>query len=470
MNMTRREHLSILTTLWGMGAGPALAADPPLYGTWTGILDLGNVQLTLRLVIDGKGVLAISVDQGGASVAGSDVVLEGERVSVNFKKVRARFEGSLADADHIDGVFTQARPVKLRLARGEVAEPVTEQVWPPLTRELLDAKRAAAATPAMGAAWSRGARSGLLVSGLRASDANIAVQPEDQWHWGSITKSMTATLCARLVEAGVIRWDTTIAQILDDVDATVPQPYRDATLVHLLSHRAGLQSNVTKINEFSLALADARVERLRYVRLALAQKPVGALGAQLAYSNNGYIVAGAMLEKLTGKPWENLIQTEVFAPLGIKHAGQGAPGAPGRLDQPVGHAVADGKRQPHRPGRPDDDNPVALGPAGRVHMPLADMLVYLCAHLNRPSNFLQSASWDKLHTPHFGDSYALGWETGMNGRLSHGGSNTMWFAEVMIDRKMGTVCAACANDAAESTRSAVQDLLQSARATSLSGE
>jgi CubicO group peptidase (beta-lactamase class C family) len=279
---------------------------------------------------------------------------------------------------------------------------------------------------------------------------------------------MTATLCARLVEAGVLRWDMTVAEVLGD-DAVAQAAYRKATLLHLLSHRAGLQANIGDDDSktFSLRLADAREERLRYARLALAQKPAAPLGAAQIYSNNGYVVVGAMLEKLTGKPWETLIQVEVFKPLGLKRAGQGAPGTPGRIDQPLGHAVVDGKRIPHPPGGPDDDNVVAMGPAGRVHMPMADMLTYLAAHRDRPAKYLKPATWETLHTPHFGDSYALGWYVGKDGRLFHGGSNTLWVAMVIADPKTGVVSLACANDAAPQTQAAVEEMALTARAAAM---
>ncbi len=232
---TRREHLHVLTAVLGFAAaGPTRADGNPLHDTWTGILEAGNVLLTLRFAIDAKGVVMTSVDQGGVSVAGTDVVVEGPRISVNFKPIHARFEGVLSDERHLDGVFTQGRAIKLRLTRGDIAEAPPEQAWPVLTQGVLEEKRAVAGTPGMGVAWSRGGRSKVLVAGLRCSDAQAAVQPDDLWHWGSITKSMTATLCARLVEAGVVRWDTTVGQVLDDEGAMVPQAYRDATKLHLL--------------------------------------------------------------------------------------------------------------------------------------------------------------------------------------------------------------------------------------------
>ncbi|MCA1935588.1 MAG: beta-lactamase family protein [Asticcacaulis sp.] len=466
--MTRRQMQSLMTAFGLMAGTRALAADSPFHGRWTGVLAAGAVRLTLRLEIDAKGATLFSVDQGNARIPASRVAIEGERIKLAFAAIKATFEGALTDERHIDGTFTQGAPLPLRFTRGEVAEATPEPVYPPLTRELLNDKRLAAYTPGMAAAWSRGTQSEIFAAGARSSEDEIAVQMEDQWHWGSITKSMTATLCARLVDAGMIKWTTRVGDVLDERGSPVPAAYREATLLHLLSHRAGLQPNLDGINMVFYSrdpLPDPRAERRKWALAALKQKPVGPVGAQNVYANNGYIIAGAMLEQLSGKSWETLIQTELFTPLGLTNAGFGAPGRPGQMDQPLGHAVNGHKRKPMPvgPGLPTD-NPVALGPAGRVHMSMADMLLYLRAHRDRPVSLLKPESWDALHTPHFGDNYALGWVVRPDGSLWHNGSNTMWYGEVLVDAKTGTVAAACANDAAPDTMTAVGSVLMSARA------
>ncbi len=77
-----------------------------------------------------------------------------------------------------------------------------------------------------------------------------------------------------------------------------------------------------------------------------------------------------MLEAATGESWESLMKREVFTPLGLTGAGFGAPMGKQPFDQPRGHQlVSDADKAVPL----NVDNPAALGPAGRVHMPLADM-------------------------------------------------------------------------------------------------
>jgi CubicO group peptidase (beta-lactamase class C family) len=153
-----------------------------------------------------------------------------------------------------------------------------------------------------------------------------------------------------------------------------------------------------------------------------------------------------MLEAKLGAPWESLIRARLFEPLRMRSAGFGAPGTAGALDQPVGHAgdPSGTSLASFGPGAPVNDNPAALGPAGRVHASLDDMLVYLGAHRDRAS-LLRSESWDRLHTPPFGGEYAMGWVVRRDG-LWHNGSNTLWYAEILFDRARGVVAAAAAND------------------------
>jgi CubicO group peptidase (beta-lactamase class C family) len=272
----------------------------------------------------------------------------------------------------------------------------------------------------------------------------------DRWHLGSITKSMTATLFARAVEDGVIGWDTTIAEALGPVVPDIHPAFRDLTGLELLSHRAGLVANAPMMTIIPLSEArtpaDIARGRQAYAAAVLRQNPVGPARTGFLYSNAGYVVAGLMVEQRLAQSWEAALQARVFAPLGITSAGFGPPGAPGALDQPVGHRKAMvGSRRLPQPPHPEHlaDNPLAMGPAGTVHMALGDVLRYLAAHRDRPATLLGASSWERLHTPPFGGDYALGWLRRADG-LWHNGSNTFWYAEVLVEG--GKIAVAAAND------------------------
>jgi CubicO group peptidase (beta-lactamase class C family) len=430
--------------LWAADAHAQTSAD--FQGEWFGALDLGSQRLRLRLVVsEGPSATIYSIDQGNSPIPVETTTIQGDAISLSLPVIGASFAGRLSGG-RIDGQFTQRGTLPLVFTR----EQVVEAAPPPeaLTQARLAALRAEAGSPAFaGAAANRDGRSVTFVDGVRAMGRPELVTSGDKWHLGSITKSMTSTLIARAVEAGAVSWTDTVGAVLGSVIPEMRADYRDVTFRHLCSHRSGLPGNIelADLNRFSRdANVDVRAERIAYARLGLQQAPVGPKEANFTYSNTGYVIAGAMLEAKLGAPWETLIQQHVFAPLGMTSAGQGAPGTIGAYDQPLGHGPGEGGALVPEQQTGDADNPVALGPAGRVHATIEDAFKYLAAHRDRTS-FLRRESWETLHTPPYGGPYAMGWAN-RNGMLWHNGSNTLWYAEVMFDPARGIVAMAAAND------------------------
>lgn len=290
----------------------------------------------------------------------------------------------------------------------------------------------------------------LEVVGVRKAGTPAPALPSDQWHLGSLTKSLTATLAAVLVEAGKISWTNTLADVFPEEAAGMHAAWRDVTLERLLAHRGGgpdhdwlnqqgIWPKVWRRNSPN----DVAGTRRWFLREVTSREPQQPPNGEYVYSNAGYMLAGAMLEARTGESWETLMRRRVFEPLGMTNAGFGPPKSGQDVNQPVGHRA----KLPLLPVTPvgDDaaaDNPVALGPAGTVHASLGDMARYLQAHLDgalgRPTPLkLAPDTWRRLHTPRPGESYALGWSVTQRGwaggtALNHTGSNTMWYANLWL--------------------------------------
>ncbi|MDO1557938.1 serine hydrolase [Brevundimonas sp. 2R-24] len=343
--------------------------------------------------------------------------------------------------------FAQARP------------PADTGPADPLNDEHLLGLLARSGAPAL-AAEAQGGGTGSVqwLVGVRRAGTEDYAQPGDLWHIGSITKSMTATLIARLVDQGVIAWSDTVGGILGGEAAS--GPYAEATFLHLLSHRSGLPANlpIARLPAYATPSGDVVADRARYVAEGLALPPVGPMRETFLYSNQGYVTAGAMIERRTGQSWEQLMREHLFAPLGLTSAGFGAPTG----DQPWGHRAGLAGLSPVDPSRPFADNPEPLGPAGRVHMNLHDLTAYLGAHRDR-SAYLKPETWDVLHTPPFGGEYALGWVVRPEG-LWHNGSNTVWYAEVLVGRTGAVSAAACNSGDLARVRGPVGEALRGAAA------
>ncbi len=283
--------------------------------------------------------------------------------------------------------------------------------------------------------------------GLRKRGSTIPVTLRDRWHLGSETKAMTATLIARLVEQQLLRWESTTAEIFPDTSAKFHPHMREVTVLQLLCHRAGLPANLA-LNQYRGA--DATAERRRAVVQELAKPPLTKPGSTYAYSNLGYLIAGAMVEKVTSQSWQTKIVDEVFAPLKMQDVGFGGVGTPGKLDQPWGHTAAG---DPVGANGPSVDNPPVMGPAGRVHSTIQDWARFVQDHLRGAAGdvaLLNKDSYPNLHTPPLGGNYALGWlvlqrRWGGGTVLHHAGSNTMNYANLWVAPRRGFAVLICVN-------------------------
>lgn len=338
-------------------------------------------------------------------------------------------------------------------------EPPAPSAKRPASRESLDSLlepiREKYHLPALAGAIVRGNKViGLGAVGVRAAGSSQRVTAGDKWHLGSDTKAMTATLCALLVEQGKLKWTSTLADVFPDLRETMDPDYRAATLEQLLCHRAGVPSELTAGGVWARAWqrkGDPTMQRRELLEGVLARPPVGKPGTAFLYSNAGVAIAGAMAEQVTGKPYETLMRTMLFDPLGMKSAGFGAAGTTEKIDQPRGHHRREGNDVPVPPGK-FADNPPAIAPAGTVHCTLEDWAKFVSLHLagdRGKDRLLKAATIKRLHKPLEGQDYAMGWIVtqrpwGGGTVLTHAGSNTANFAVVwMAPRRNFAVLITC---------------------------
>lgn len=282
--------------------------------------------------------------------------------------------------------------------------------------------------------------------GKRSAQNTMEVTLNDRWHIGSITKSFTATLAARLVEAGMISWETPIKDVFNADEYN--DKFAEITLIELLSHTAGIEANVVKVEGWeSYFTSNASIEIQRKTMANALMKMAGSKIGKFEYSNGGYVVAGAMLERVMATSWESLMDEYVLQPLAIYDVGFGAPTDSFELSQPYGHRWQSGQWQSLDPNSYYADNPKVIGPAGTLNMSLDSLNRYAQVHLQGDTagnDFLTQASFKRLHQSVADTDYALGW--GRNDTvISHNGSNTMWFAVVNINLSTDEITIAATN-------------------------
>ena len=338
----------------------------------------------------------------------------------------------------------------------------------------VDHAREAHGVPAIAAMVRVHGTTAAAVSGVRAQGHPEKATLDDEWHIGSDTKAFTATMIARLSERGVLSLDEPLEKALPSLAASMDAAYRKVTIAQLLSHTAGLPplTDGKDMPEFRRIIAGAKDvmgERAAAARAYLAKPPASRVG-EFAYSNLGYIIAGSIAEGRTGRSWEDLLRTEIFAPLGIEHAGFGPPGTPGRFDQPHGHSALSGTLVAWDPGDPSADNPPALGPAGTIHIALADWMRFAQDQLDGlhgGGKLLKAETYRRLQTPAAG-SYALGWGAALGPDrrpvvLGHTGSNGYWLADVRVDSRHDAITLIAMNAGPPSAMAALEELSKGIR-------
>jgi len=300
-------------------------------------------------------------------------------------------------------------------------------------------------------------------AGVRAKGDEAVIEPSDQFHLGSCTKAMTATLAALLVKDGSLRWETTVGEVLGPSMPSMDESWRAVTVEELLRHSGGAPGP-PPFGAWARAFGctDPSRECRRAFVESIVSTPVAQPRGTVVYSNQGYAIVGAMMEQITGTEYEALITERLFKPLGITSAGFGPPpDAKGHRENGTAVVI---------------DNPAAISPAGRAHMTLQDWAKFIALHLRRDGGTalpLVRADFDHLHSlvgageaPKEG--MALGWivaQRGWGGRvLTHAGSNTVWFCVAWLAPDRGFAMIAATNQGGAAGTQACDEAIAKAMA------
>ncbi|RZS40988.1 CubicO group peptidase (beta-lactamase class C family) [Herbihabitans rhizosphaerae] len=296
-------------------------------------------------------------------------------------------------------------------------------------------EQAAARAPSLVAAITRG--DGIAWWGGRGEVDGAPPTVDTQYRIGSITKTFVAVLVMRLRDEGKL-------DVTDPLDKHVPgTALGDLTIAQLLSHTGGLTSESPgdwwerAAGGDWATLESTLDDRSRVLRA----------GKQLHYSNPGFAVLGEVVARLRGRAWDEVLDEEILAPLGMSRTTRG-PVAPHALGWAV-HPYADVLLP-----EPTPDNG-AMAPAGTLWSTVTD--------LGRWARFLAGDTGDVLHpdtltematpiTVDEGDVWRIGWGLGLqlfreNGRrlIGHGGSMPGFLATVAVDPRSGTGVLTMAN-------------------------
>lgn len=216
--------------------------------------------------------------------------------------------------------------------------------------------------------------------GLRRQGGTETVGPDTLFQIGSTTKAFTSAALAILVDEGRLRWDDRVIDHLPGFQMYDPWVTREITVRDLLVHRSGLALGHGDLL-FIPATSLSREETVRRVRFL---KPATSFRSAYAYDNILYIVAGAVIEAVSGRRWEDFVRDRIFAPLGMDKSVTNDPDRLAVADRAFPHGRA-GEIRGIGAQVAFDEKAVSLGgnsaPAGAIAAGARDLAKWLLVQL-----------------------------------------------------------------------------------------
>ncbi|MCX0246779.1 serine hydrolase domain-containing protein [Streptomyces drozdowiczii] len=256
---------------------------------------------------------------------------------------------------------------------------------------------------------------------------------------GSITKVWTATQLMLLAEQGHVTLDTPVVEILPEFRVGNPEATAAITLRHLLTHTSGIDGD--------LFLDTGRGDDClrRYTEACADLEQTFPVGDSHSYCNSGFVVAGRIVEQLTGKVWDQALREQICDPLGLTHTWT-LPEDVLRFGAAVGH-------DEHGAVVPQWGLPRSVGPAGLICARAADVVAFGRAHLAPGALLADPAALRQpqvdLPNPHTGGrQWGIGWsldEWDGHQVVSHTGDTIGQHAALWVLPELGTVVTALIN-------------------------
>ncbi|QNM81905.1 serine hydrolase [Sphingomonas sabuli] len=309
--------------------------------------------------------------------------------------------------------------------------------------------------------------------GTQMVGSNRPVGPQTIFQTGSTGKAFTTAALAILVDQGKLKWDSAVIDYMPWFRMYDPWVTREITVRDLLVHRSGLGLGAGDL----LFLPNSDLSRRETVERLGRIKPATSFRSGYAYDNVLYMVAGQLIEEVSGRTWEQFVREQIFAPLGMNESTVSDREYLATADRAHAHVRSDGPIVGLGAQKPlDGDALIAANaaPAGGLSISADDMSRWLQVQLARGkipgsdrrlwSEEQAAQMWDPVVIqpiapaipgfeavqPNF-ETYALGWDVrDYRGAklIWHGGAVFGSLAAVALlpDRNVGIYIAANANE------------------------
>ncbi len=228
--------------------------------------------------------------------------------------------------------------------------------------------------------------------GVRDTKTNAAVNADTLFAIGSVSKSFTSLGAMQLVDAGKLSLTTKVNTVLPNLKFSDAQKGAQLNLENILSHTSGMD------RADDLWYFDKTIKTRQDMLNTVAKIPFNQpIGTTWQYCNQNFVIAGAMLEKTTGKTWEEYTKQNIFAPLGMKRSVFENEDALKDGNYAQGFQLAFNGVD----AVPAFDRMVIAGPAGSIISSASDMAQYAALQLSNGTwNGKQIVSKNALETMH----------------------------------------------------------------------
>jgi D-alanyl-D-alanine carboxypeptidase len=162
-------------------------------------------------------------------------------------------------------------------------------------------------------------RSTVLTSGVADVDSHAPVHRDSRFRIGSMTKTFTATMMLQLVGERRVDLDAAVERYLPGVVRGHGNDGRKITVRQMLQHTSGLPDFLAYLKPQDVVQDPlAHHDPHDLVKLALAHPPTFKPGTGWKYSNTGYLLAGMIIEKVTGRPYGEELRQRIVEPLHLR--------------------------------------------------------------------------------------------------------------------------------------------------------
>ena len=252
------------------------------------------------------------------------------------------------------------------------------------------------------------------VLGYRVFKRKDTIEKWDRFNIGTNTAAMTAYIAARLVASGKIKWNTQLLSLFPGFRKKTLPVYKSIRFVDLLSSRTRLPSFMEMSEWFKIPDVRGNIvsKRLFFTYWILQHKPnmENFNQQKIVFSLAGYVVAASMMEKVTGKSWEDLVTEYIRKPLNISTRYSW----PNRNDvsAPAGHWFQGGSFHSEDPDTWVKVHPI-LYPGQGISISLHDYIKYMQLNLQGLANGQTQLTKSSFEFLFFGKpDFAMGWNNG----------------------------------------------------------